>query len=210
MMEGWTNGRTKGRTKGRLGVHKNMSLRAACPNTCKQHIQSDLLFMHIHYSAKASWHIICIIYHENTMHNSLFTCNVWLLYHFYTEQIIHLMTQAWYFMHIALCLLGNFSRFFVICWPFSKPTFSKNSSRDTIKVWWGVIFFYSYCKTCVKQPLSKRLEEIGFQDQLSLNLGQKYCRMLQYFRPSLSYCLSLRSLFCLFFSGRFTQFLLYW
>ena len=33
-------------------------------------------------------------------------------------------------------------------------------------------------KTCVKRPLSKRLK-IGFQDQSSLNAGQKYCRMLQ-------------------------------
>ena len=36
----------------------------------------------------------------------------------------------------------------------------------------------SYSKTCVKRPLSKRLK-IGFHDQLSLNAGQKYCRMLQ-------------------------------
>ena len=35
-----------------------------------------------------------------------------------------------------------------------------------------------YSKTCVKGPLSKR-PQIGFQDQLSLNAGQKYCRMLQ-------------------------------
>ena len=67
-----------------------------------------------------------------------------------------------------------------------------------------------YSKTCVKWPLSKR-PQIGFQDQLSLNAGQKYCRMLQggilqYFRPALSYNLSLRSLFCLFLSGRFTLF----
>ena len=33
-------------------------------------------------------------------------------------------------------------------------------------------------KTCVKRPLSKR-PKIGFQDQLSLNAGQTYCRMLQ-------------------------------
>ena len=33
--------------------------------------------------------------------------------------------------------------------------------------------------------------------------------ILQYFRPSLSYQLLLRSLFYLFFSGCFTQFLLY-
>ena len=49
-------------------------------------------------------------------------------------------------------------------------------------------FFRQYSKTCVKRPLSKRTQ-IGLQDQLSLNAGQKHCRMsiLQYFRPSLSY-----------------------
>ena len=36
-----------------------------------------------------------------------------------------------------------------------------------------------YSKTCEKQPLSKR-PKTGFQDQLSLNAGQKYFRMLQY------------------------------
>ena len=35
-----------------------------------------------------------------------------------------------------------------------------------------------YSKTCVKRSPSKR-PKIGFQDQLSLNAGQKYCRMLQ-------------------------------
>ena len=35
-----------------------------------------------------------------------------------------------------------------------------------------------YSKTCVKRPLSKG-PKIGFQDQLWLNAGQKYCRMLQ-------------------------------
>ena len=35
-----------------------------------------------------------------------------------------------------------------------------------------------YSKTCVKRPLSER-PQIGFQDQLSLNAGKKYCRMLQ-------------------------------
>ena len=39
-------------------------------------------------------------------------------------------------------------------------------------------------KTCVKRPLSKR-PQISFH-----NAGQKYCRV-QYFRPSLSYHLSL-------------------
>ena len=45
----------------------------------------------------------------------------------------------------------------------------------------GLVFcscFVAYSKTCVKRSLSKR-HKIGFQDQLSLNAGQKYCRMLQ-------------------------------
>ena len=61
---------------------------------------------------------------------------------------------------------------------------------------------------------SKRRPKIVFQDRLSLNADQTYCRMLQksilqYFRPSLSYHLSLRPLFCLFLSGCFKQVLLY-
>ena len=40
------------------------------------------------------------------------------------------------------------------------------------------MFKSSYSKTCLKRPLSKR-PKIGFQDHLSLNAGQKYCRMLQ-------------------------------
>ena len=35
-----------------------------------------------------------------------------------------------------------------------------------------------YSKSCLKGPPSKR-PKIGFQNQLSLNVGQKYCRMLQ-------------------------------
>ena len=57
---------------------------------------------------------------------------------------------------------------------------------------------------------TKNRQNKGFKDPLSLNAGQKYCRIehsLQYFRPSLSYHLSLRSLFCLFLSVRFTQIL---
>ena len=35
-----------------------------------------------------------------------------------------------------------------------------------------------YSKNCLKRPF-KKMTEIGFEDQLSLNAGQKYCRMLQ-------------------------------
>ena len=40
-------------------------------------------------------------------------------------------------------------------------------------------FFWLYSKTCVKRPLSKDIKMLFFQDQLLLNAGQKYCRMLQ-------------------------------
>ena len=55
----------------------------------------------------------------------------------------------------------------------------------------AVSYRYRYSKTCLKPPL-KQNTKIGFQDRLSLNAGQKYCRMLQgehsaCFRPSLSY-----------------------
>ena len=66
--------------------------------------------------------------------------------------------------------------------------------------------------------LKKKKTKIGFQGQLLLNAGQKYCRELQgehsailltYIRARLGYNLSLRSLFCLLLSGHFTQILLY-
>ena len=63
------------------------------------------------------------------------------------------------------------------------------------------------CKTATLKKT-----EIGFQDQLLLNAGQKDCRMLQgilqYFWPSLSY--QLRYLFFLFFEWQFyTSFTVY-
>ena len=70
-----------------------------------------------------------------------------------------------------------------------------------------------YSKTCLKRPLKKKTK-IGFQDPLSLDTGQKYCRMLhksilQYFRFSLNFHLTLKPLLCLFFSGSLRQVLLY-
>ena len=48
-----------------------------------------------------------------------------------------------------------------------------------------------------------------FSRPISINADRKYCIILQYFRPSLSYHLSLRPLFCLFLSGLLRQILLY-
>ena len=58
---------------------------------------------------------------------------------------------------------------------------------------------------------SKGRQKIGLQDRLSLNAGQKYCRMLQGEHSTiLSTFIKLpfvvRPLICLFFSGRFRQF----
>ena len=71
----------------------------------------------------------------------------------------------------------------------------------------------SYSKTCEKRQLSKR-PKIGFNTNYRLVHVKSIAKcskgaILQYFRTSLSYHLSLRSLFCLFLSGRFTQVLLY-
>ena len=49
----------------------------------------------------------------------------------------------------------------------------------------------AYSKTCLKWSLKKKTK-MGFKIPLSLNAGQKYCRMrqgsiIQYSRPSLSY-----------------------
>ena len=65
-----------------------------------------------------------------------------------------------------------------------------------------------YSKTCVKQSLRKTKNWYHLMQVKSIAEYSKGS-ILQYFRPSLSYHLSLRSLFCLFLSGRFTEVLLY-
>ena len=87
---------------------------------------------------------------------------------------------------------------------------SFNKFNDTCSLC-KILFVYS--KICLNQSLSKR-PKVGFQDQLSLNAGQRYCRMFQgkhsaILSTSLSYHLSLRSLFCLLKSDRLRQVLLY-
>ena len=45
-------------------------------------------------------------------------------------------------------------------------------------LWQITLIKFKYSKICLKRPLKKKTK-IGFQDQLSLNAGQKFCRMLQ-------------------------------
>ena len=58
---------------------------------------------------------------------------------------------------------------------------------------------------------SQRRQKLGFQDRLSLNAGQKYCRMLEH-SAILSTFIKLpfviKIVFCLFLSGRLRQVLL--
>ena len=70
-----------------------------------------------------------------------------------------------------------------------------------------------YNKTCVKRPLSK-ISQIGLEDHISLNAGQRYCRMLQEEHSAiLSTFIKLSFVIGIFvltlLSGRFTQVLLY-
>ena len=69
-----------------------------------------------------------------------------------------------------------------------------------------------YSKSCVKRSLSIR-PKLFFKTNYRLTQVKSIAEcsngsILQYLRPSLSYYLSLRSLLCLFLSGRFTQILL--
>ena len=69
-----------------------------------------------------------------------------------------------------------------------------------------------YSEACVKRPLSKRPKMVLKTNcrlmQVKSIAECSKGSILQYFRPSLSYQLLLRSLFCLFLSARFTQVLL--
>ena len=76
-----------------------------------------------------------------------------------------------------------------------------------------IFILFIYSKTCLKQPFKKKTK-IGFKTNYCLMQVKSIAEcpkgsILQYFRPSLSYHLSLRYLFCLFLSGRLRQGLLY-
>ena len=66
-----------------------------------------------------------------------------------------------------------------------------------------------YSKTCLKWPLKRRPKMVFKANYRLMHVKSIAGSILQYFRPSLSYHLSLISLFCLFLSGRLRQVLLY-
>ena len=110
--------------------------------------------------------------------------------------------------HLICCVLSP--RFY---WLFSATYSFQKLEFPLLSTLYPNSYLIKYGKTCLKKPLKKKTK-VGFQDRFSLNEGQKYCRMLQgsilqYFRPSFSYHLSLRPLFCLILSGHLRQGLLY-
>ena len=76
-----------------------------------------------------------------------------------------------------------------ICRLRLRPNFRTPTPLDT-SAW---TFKEGLCASCDNEQntcsikLLKKKTKTGFQDQLSLNAVQKYCSILQYFRPSLSY-----------------------
>ena len=110
---------------------------------------------------------------------------------------------------------------FIIFYPINrymcKQTHSQGyqvfkSTHPTVKAF-GFRWNHQYSKTCVKRPLSKGQNWVSrpiialCRSKVLQNAPKG--SILQYVWPSLSYHLSLRSLYCLFLSGRFTQVLLY-
>ena len=72
----------------------------------------------------------------------------------------------------------------------------------------GLLLVLDYSKTCVKMPLSKK-QKMVFKTYYRLMQVKSNTECSKGFRPSLSYHLSLKALFSLFLSVRFTQVLLY-
>ena len=68
---------------------------------------------------------------------------------------------------------------------------------------------YIYSKICVKRPLSKDQKLVFKTDYRLIMQVKSITEHSAILRPSVSYHLSLKSLFCLFLSDRFTQVLLY-
>ena len=71
-------------------------------------------------------------------------------------------------MSVSLCLSILVTRSVVLCLSivfYTRPVFLCMSIQCS--------------RTCLKRPLRKKTK-IGFQYRLSLNAGQKYCRMLQW------------------------------
>ena len=102
----------------------------------------DLIYVFLIFLWKIKWHIFwgkkCLFVKKRS--NSKMFNKILLNLNFFKSKVVHKgfnqegsKRQAIQ-SALTLCLLGNFSCFFVVCWFFSKSTFTKNSFRNTIRV----------------------------------------------------------------------------
>ena len=87
--------------------------------------------------------------------------------------------------------IHRFSKKFMLLVLTTQWRFSETVPMSSITNSFSLRSRYLYSKTCLKQPLRRR-PNIGFEDRLLLNAGQKYCRMLQ------ETCIRLPSFFKIF------------
>ena len=107
--------------------------------------------------------------------------------------------MAWNFLQDRICLqnsLGGGGGGWTFFSSKSK-SFSQSQISMTVKL----------CKMATLKKDHKLFFKTNYRLMQVRSIAE--CSPLQYFLPSLSYHLSLRSLFCLFLSGRFTQILLF-
>ena len=97
--------------------------------------------------------------------------------HLYWRQ--HFTLFAWHPVTIKFKMYIQ-QRCYSVCHSVKVGSFC--SSKVNLKLYRNIIRISDrnsvYCKACVKRPLSKKPKN-GSHDHLSLNVGHKYCRMLQ-------------------------------
>ena len=86
------------------------------------------------------------------------------------QAIVNAVENSSSFQNSSQWIVVNFYSYLPIIWNFADVY--------TMVCTVGVHVVWIYSKTCLKGSLKKKTK-IGFQDRLSLNAGQKYCRMLQ-------------------------------
>ena len=113
-------------------------------------------------------------------------------------------------------LLKNHLGLHSLLMPYSwNKRYNMFSFECTLQMFFISVFWtlWIYSKTSLMQPLKKKTKIVFTTDFRLMQVKSiaKCSRgsILQYFWPSLSYSLSLRSLFCLFLSYRLRQVLLY-
>ena len=108
---------------------------------------------------------------------------LWLPYFFILEFYILLSECSIKIFGNGLVLIIRVGKSIQLKWVNLDLMLNQSENSGPVDSWLEkekIKFKKGYSKTCLKPPL-KKMTIIGFQDWLSLNAGQKYCRMLQSF-----------------------------